>query len=95
MNIVVIYGEIISKIEFKFIYDKYKDSLKCENNVDKYYHISIASCKIKLLGGDTIKVYAYDKMADYIYRKLKESDMVCIAGSLDSNGNVEVAELYK
>ena len=44
MNIVIISGEIATKTEFKFIYDKFK----IDSNKEKYKHVSIAKCKIKL-----------------------------------------------
>ena len=86
MNIVIIRGTIISKINFKFIYDRY---------VKKIKHTSITSCYVKLKNGSIIKVYGYDETADFMYRKLKFGDVVVYSGSIDNNGNIIVKEMYK
>ena len=31
MNVVIVYGEIVSKVEFKFIYDRYYKLVKRQN----------------------------------------------------------------
>ena len=91
MNMVIIYGEIISKIEFKFIYTRYKNSETIKNkNYEIYKHISIAKSKIRLCDNSIIEIYGYDKIADYMYRKLKENDNILIQGKIDSNMKVEV-----
>lgn len=81
MNLVIIYGKIVSKIDFKFIYDRYDK----ENFEGIYKHTSIANCKIELLNGSIIEVYGYDDIADYMYRYLKENDYVLLEGKIDSN----------
>ena len=81
MNKVIIYGKIITKVEFKFIYDRFKND---NTDNEKYKHISVAKCKIKLLNESILEVYGYDKMADYMYRNLKEKDKVCLIGRLNS-----------
>ncbi len=83
MNLVIVFGKIVSNVEFKFIYNRYSSrELK-----DK---TSIATCRIELLNKSIVKVYGYDKIADYMYRKLKVNDNMLIEGKLDSLGNIEI-----
>ena len=62
MNIVIVYGKIVSKIDFKFIYSRYKTEKEYNS---KYKHTSIVRFKIKLLDNNLIEVYGYDNIADY------------------------------
>lgn len=77
MNIVIIYGKIIEKIDFKFIYDRYK-------NRNKH---TIAKSKLKLMNNSIVEIYGYDEMADYMYRKL-----MCIIeeGKIDINMKIRI-----
>ena len=75
MNIVIISGEIVSGIEFKFIYDRYT---------------SIASCHVKLNNESIIQIYGYDDMADFMYRFLKNGDTVVCSGVLHEDGYVYI-----
>ncbi len=84
MNIVIISGEIVSGIEFKFIYDRYGTKSK---------HTSISSCCIKLDNDSIIQIYGYDGMADFMYRHLKFGDLVICGGSIDSEGNIVIDEI--
>ena len=61
---------------------------------DKYRHTSIASFEMRLLNASVIKVYGYDKVADFLYRHCKENDTIVICGRLDGNMEVEVISLY-
>lgn len=87
MNIVIIYGKIVSKIEFKFIYDRYKEK---DNIKEKYKHTSIAKCKIRLENDSIVEVYGYDNIADYMYRYMKENEEVLIEGKIDGNMKIEI-----
>ena len=87
MNIVIIYGRIVSKIEFKFIYDRYKEK---DNIKEKYKHTSIAKCKIRLENDSIVEVYGYDNIADYMYRYMKENEEVLIEGKIDGNMKIEI-----
>ena len=87
MNVVVIYGKIVSKIEFKFIYDRYKEK---DNIKEKYKHTSIAKCKIRLENDSIVEVYGYDNIADYMYRYMKENEEVLIEGKIDGNMKIEI-----
>ena len=96
MNIVIICGKIISKIEFKFIYDRYKNNASIQNKDNEIYkHISIAKCKIKLSNDSIIEIHGYDSVADYMYRKIKENDNIYITGKIIGNGVIIVEKLYK
>ena len=89
MNIVFLIGEIITDIEYKFIYDRFKISL----NEEKYKHIAIAKCEIKLLNDSKLQVYGYDNIADMLYRIGKIGKNVLIEGYLDGQGSVETIKL--
>ena len=90
MNIVIIYGEIMSNIDFRFIYDRFKRN---NTNKETYSHTSIAKCKMRLINGSIVNVYGYDNVADYMYRNWKEGINCCITGRLDSDESVEIKEV--
>ena len=92
MNIVVICGKIISEVEFNFIYDRYREvsSEKEKSSLEMYMHTSVAKCKIELSNGSVIQIQGYDEVADFMYRHLKEKDVVWLEGALGGNGNVVV-----
>ena len=91
MNMVIICGKIISKMEFKFIYDRYKNNEEKKNKNDEIYkHISIARCKIKLSNNSILEIYGYDNIADYMYRYLNENDNTLIKGKLDDNMKINI-----
>ena len=82
MNIVIISGEIISEIDFNFIY----------NQKRKENYTSIAICKLKLENDSAIEIYGYDDIADYLYRE--ENKKVYIEGELDNNMMVKINNIY-
>ena len=86
MNNVFLIGKVISDTEYKFIYDRFK----IDKNDEKYRHIAIARCHIKLQNNSIIEIYGYDEMADKMYRKLKVVDSIFSYGYLDSNGKIEI-----
>ena len=92
MNIVVICWKIISEVEFNFIYDRYREvsSEKEKSSLEMYMHTSVAKCKIELSNGSVIQIQGYDEVADFMYRHLKEKDVVWLEGALGGNGNVVV-----
>ena len=92
MNIVIICGKILSKIDFKFIYDRYKN-IKIEYK-EKYKHTSIAKCKVKLLNNSIVEIYGYDEIADYMHRNFKENQIIALEGKLDSEMKIEVRSTY-
>jgi hypothetical protein len=79
MNICILYGKVISDIEYKFII----------HNKNK----AIARFEMELLNKSIVKVKAYDDISDYIYRNLSKGAVICIYGYLDSNGKVILQEL--
>ena len=95
MNMVIIYGKIITRIDYKFIYDRYCKKNNNDMYLGKYNHVSITKFRLNLLNRSIIEAYAYNKMADYIYSRLKENDIICIVGKLDSNGMIEVSGVHK
>ncbi len=80
MNICILQGKIISKIEYKFII----------NSKDK----AIAYFEMELIGKTIIKVKAYNDLADKCYRKLITGNEIYIEGILEISGEIEIQEIY-
>lgn len=68
MNEVFISGEIISKIEYKFIINSKKNA--------------ILKFELKLDNNSIVKCIACDSVADYCYRKLKEKQYINLEGKI-------------
>ena len=81
MNLCILMGKIISDIEFKFII----------NSKNK----SIAEFEIETLNSNIAKVYGYNEVADYCYRKLSKNDSILIEGRISQNGKVEIKQIRK
>ena len=69
MNEVFLIGKIINKIKFDFM-------------INSKYH-AISRFKVELLDGEILNIRAYDKQADFIYKRLKTGDKVFIYGKLE------------
>lgn len=82
MNLVIIYGEIISDIDFRFIYDRYM------GHNEK--HTSIARCRLKLLDGNEVEIYGYDNIADKMFRFYQCGSNILVKGSLDQSMSVNI-----
>ena len=82
MNLVIIYGEIISNIDFRFIYDRYMGH--------KEKHTSIARCRLKLLDGNEVEIYGYDNIADKMFRFYQCGSNILVKGSLDQSMSVNI-----
>ena len=79
MNFCILYGKIISNMEFEFLYNSKK-------------HVSVLTFKLlpeqQMEGNEKCKdfiiVKAYDELADMIYQKVKQFDYIYIEGKLTS-----------
>ncbi len=92
MNLVILYGIVVTNVDFKFIYDRFY----CDgDNTEKYNHISVASCKLKLLNESIITIYGYDDAADFMLRNLNINGGIYIEGNLDNEGKIEIKEYEK
>ena len=80
MNLCILQGKIISKIEYKFI-------INSKNKAITYF-------KMELLDKNIIKVKAYNILADKCYRILSTGNEICIEGILETNGEIEIKEIY-
>ena len=80
MNLCILQGKIISKIEYKFI-------INSKNKAITYF-------KMELLDKNIIKVKAYDNLADKCYKILSNGKEICIEGILETNGEIEIKEIY-
>ena len=78
MNICIVYGKIVSKIEFAFII-----------NVKKYY--SIVIFQIELDNKSIVTVKGYNEIADYCYKNLSKGNYCVIEGKINVK---EVDKLY-
>ena len=76
MNEVFIIAKVIEKVQFHFIYRSHKTA--------------IAQVEVELWNKSRIMLIGYDEMADYIYRNLKEKDILFINGKINSKMQVEV-----
>ena len=81
MNLCILIGKIISKIEFKFIINS--------------KHKSIACFDLELSNKSIVKVKAYDEIADYCYKELKEDNKILIYGKLNEKVEVTINEVEK
>ena len=108
MNICILFGKIISNVEYKFIItkEKIKDKRKDNKKINKLNskNISICEFKIKLENKSKIIVKAYNEKADYCYKKLyrlidKKRDInkslvnVIIVGRINNKSEIEVKEI--
>ena len=75
MNFCVLYGKIVSKVEFKFI-------IKSKNKAIAYFDML-------LLNKSVVCVKAYNEIADYFYRNLNKNQTVIVEGKVRSDGTVE------
>ena len=80
MNICILQGKIIRKIEYKFI-------INSKNKAITYF-------KMELLDKNIIKVKAYNDLADKCYRILSTGNEICIEWILETNGEIEIKEIY-
>ena len=85
MNIVTISGEIVTKVNFKFIYNRYGNKNK---------HISVAKCMLKLDNESIVTIYGYDNIADYMYRKLNKGENIFFEGWIDYDGLIEIKSVF-
>lgn len=91
MNLVIVYGTIVTNVDFKFIYDRYGYD---KDNIEKYSHVSIASCKLKLLNESVIEIYGYDNVADFMLKNLNINDNIYVEGKLDNEGRIVINTVY-
>ena len=80
MNLVFLFGKIVSDIEFNFV-------LNSKN-------ISIVNFEIELYNENIVKVKGYNEIADFCYSKLNKQDLVYIFGMLDNNMEIRIEEIY-
>ena len=89
MNKVYLIGKIIEISDYKFYYNS------------KKYNSGII-IKIRTLEDDhkkteDIELYAYNEVADEVYRRFNSGDIVCIEGRIEQNMRIEILryEIYK
>mgnify|MGYP004506701489 FL=1 len=80
MNECFLFGIIVNKVDFCFAIGG--------------KHSSIIMFDLQLQNETTVKVKAYDKLADYCYQKITQNNFVMIHGKLESNFVVDISEIY-
>ena len=80
MNICILQGKIISKIEYKFI-------INSKNKAITYF-------EMELLDKNIIKIKAYNDMADKCYRILSTGNEISIVGKLETIEEINLQEIY-
>ena len=78
MNICILWGEIISEIEYKFII----------NSKNK----AIAEFEIELSNKSIVRVQAFDEIADYSYKNLFKGNIINLYGYLKEEGKIILEE---
>ena len=86
INLCFLNGKVINEIDLKFIYDRRKKTLSKKNT-------SIVKIKLELLDGQVIELYAYNEMADYMFRNIQKGEHIRIQGEV-KNGYVEIRQIY-
>lgn len=71
MNEVFLIGKIAEKIEYKFMLEKNKTAK--------------AIIKLELLDKTKLELIAYNEIADFCIRKLKENDVITVEGEIEKN----------
>ena len=84
MNLCFLSGKIANEVDLKFIYNPVTKSLNKR-------HTSIVLIDLELEDGQIIKLHGYDEMADFIYRNVKQNDIILIRGSI----SIDVVEVYE
>ncbi|MCI9246215.1 MAG: hypothetical protein HFJ30_03690 [Clostridia bacterium] len=87
INLCFLSGTIKNKIDFKFIYNSNTKSLSKK-------HTSIVLLDLEIEKGQIVRGYAYDEIADWIYRNLQQGNFISIQGRITQNG-VEIEEVKK
>ena len=75
MNLCILFGKIVSEIEFEFI-------IKSKNKSIAYFDMQLSNKSI-------VRIKTYDEIADYTYRKLKKDQIVMVEGKIRNDGTVE------
>ena len=78
MNKVILIGEVIDSIEFKFII----------NSAD----VSIVNFELLTIDKQKVKIKGYNEMADFVYKNIKKGNKIAIQGNL-KNQYVEIEEI--
>ena len=79
MNEIFLIGQVISKIEYKFVVNSKK-------------LFSKATFKIKVQNQE-IKIKGYNEIADLCYRKLKEGSIIIMNGKIETDGEIAIKQL--
>ena len=80
MNICILQGKIISKIEYKFIINSKNKAIAC--------------FEMELLDKTIIRVKAYNDLADKCYRELSTGNEISIVGKLETIEEINLQEIY-
>lgn len=85
INLCFLSGTVKSEIDLKFIYNAKTKSLSKK-------HTSIILIELEIDKEQIVKMYAYDDIADWVYRNIKKGVLVFIQGSI-KNDKIEILEI--
>ncbi len=79
MNDVFLIGRLTEDVNFRFMISK--------------KHTAISLFNVKTINSDTLKIIAYNAIADFCYRNLNKDDNILINGFLNSNMQVVIKSI--
>jgi len=87
INLCLIYGRIVSDINFNFFYNSRINNSLVEFEIELNYKYSTRKLK-----NERVRIKAYDNIADKIYRKYRIEDYIEIIGRVTAKG-IEVTQI--
>jgi len=86
INLCFLSGIVKNEIDLKFIYNPNTKSLSKK-------HTSVVLIDLKIEKEQTVRCYAYDKIADWVYQNVKKGDSIYIQGEI-GNMKVEITSIF-
>ena len=86
LNICFFMGKVINKVDLNFVYNKRKKRLSKR-------HICIVNLELELEGKEHIALKAYNEIADFVYKNVKEGDNIFVQGILEGEF-IEIDDIY-
>lgn len=87
INLCFLSGTVRNEIDLKFIYNAKTKSLSKK-------HTSIVLLNLEIEKEQIIKTYAYDEVADWIYRNIQRGNFISLQGRITEKG-VKIEKIVK
>lgn len=87
INLCFLSGEVKNEIDLKFIYNPRTKSLSKKHNAIVLIDLAIEKEQM-------VKIYAYDNVADWIYRNVQQGNFISIQGRITKKG-VKIEKIMK